>query len=107
MLDRHDIWIGGAVQLSTFQSVPFIAHYDGRRWATYAYRWNDAQDDAELVPAEGLELELTIRDPDAPGGSRSRPWHISGRAECARCHNTDPATLGRESARGRRWSQSP
>lgn len=47
------------------------------------YRWNDSQEDAELVPAEGFDESFTIRD-----GSlvRTQVWHYPGRAECLACH---------------------
>ena len=64
-----------------------ILHYTGRHWNGYSYRWNEDQTDAELVPAEGDELELTVADPQAPDGQRQQLWKFAGRAACARCHN--------------------
>ncbi|MCA9115998.1 MAG: PQQ-dependent sugar dehydrogenase [Planctomycetaceae bacterium] len=64
-----------------------ILHYTGQHWNGYSYRWNDDQTDAELVPADGAELELTVHDAAAPGGQRQQKWTFSGRAACARCHN--------------------
>jgi hypothetical protein len=32
-------------------------------WAGYSYIWNDEQTDAELVPAEGLDREYSLRVP--------------------------------------------
>ncbi|MEZ5432430.1 MAG: hypothetical protein R3F31_14880 [Verrucomicrobiales bacterium] len=32
-----------------------ILHYDGNLWGAYTYRWNEAQTDADLVPASGGE----------------------------------------------------
>jgi putative heme-binding domain-containing protein len=64
-----------------------ILHFDGYDWFAYTYRWNDAQTDAELVPAGGAELELDIVDADAPGGHRKQTWHFASRAQCLVCHN--------------------
>lgn len=59
-----------------------VLHFDGDAWAGYSYRWNANGTDADLVPAEGEEFEVS---PDFwKGGSRYR---IVGRAECMRCHN--------------------
>jgi putative heme-binding domain-containing protein len=64
-----------------------VLHFDGDGWRGYSYRWNDAQTDAELVPAAGADLTLTVSDPKAPGGKRRQTWHFPGRAECLQCHN--------------------
>ena len=48
-------------------------------WAGYSYRWNAAGTDADLVPREGLTVDLP-----ATGGNRS--WRFPGRSECASCH---------------------
>lgn len=50
-----------------------VRHDDGT-WAGYSYRWNEAQDDAQLLPA---------------GGSREvggTTWSFPSRAECLSCH---------------------
>ena len=53
------------------------------------YRWNAAQTDAALVPAEGMDESFDIRD----GGSvRTQEWHYPARSECLVCH-TGPAGL--------------
>ncbi len=59
-------------------------------WRGYTYVWNDAQTDAELLDAKGLDRELTIRDSAAPGGVRKQTWHFPSRSECTLCH-TMPA----------------
>jgi putative heme-binding domain-containing protein len=64
-----------------------ILHFDGLEWFGYTYRWNDAQTDAELVPAAGADMELDIKDTKAPGGRRKQTWHFSSRAQCLMCHN--------------------
>lgn len=51
-----------------------ILHFDGY-WNGYTYRWNEAQTDAELVPAEGIDAEVA-----------GQPWRFHSRAECTRCH---------------------
>ena len=64
-----------------------IMHFDGIHWAAYSYRWNDAQTDADIVPADGADATFDIKDPAAPGGAMRQPWHFFARAECLRCHN--------------------
>ena len=56
-------------------------------WLFATYRWNDAQTDADLVPADGLRDVADV----APGRSHSIP----GVADCAACHGTTrPGPLG-------------
>ncbi len=50
-----------------------VHHDDG--WAGYAYEWNEAQDDAVLLPA-GKRVTL-------PDG---RSWLIPSRSQCLACH---------------------
>jgi putative heme-binding domain-containing protein len=64
-----------------------ILYFDGDNWFGYTYRWNDAQTDAELVPAGGAETELDIVDAAAPGGRRKQTWHFPSRGQCLVCHN--------------------
>ena len=56
-------------------------------WAGYSYEWNDEQTDARLVPKEGKERKLRIRDAAAPGGTRQQTWRFLSRAECMVCHS--------------------
>jgi uncharacterized repeat protein (TIGR03806 family) len=55
-------------------------------WRGYTYVWNDEQTDAELLAGEGLDRKFTIKDADAPGGTREQTWHFPSRAECTLCH---------------------
>ena len=64
-----------------------ILHYDGLLWGAYSYRWNDAQTDAELVPARGDNAIFPVKDPAAAGGSLNQNWRFFSRVECLRCHN--------------------
>jgi uncharacterized repeat protein (TIGR03806 family) len=59
-------------------------------WRGYTYVWNDEQTDATLLDAGGLDRTFTIRDPQAPGGTRQQTWHFPSRSECIGCH-TMPA----------------
>jgi len=56
-----------------------VLHFDGRQWLAYSYVWNEAQTDAELAPAAGLQLEIPV-----DGGVA---WRIHSRTECLQCHN--------------------
>jgi len=64
-----------------------ILHFDGLTWRGYTYAWNEAQTDADLVPAAGRTIELDVVDPAAPRGVRHQRWTFPSRAECLRCHN--------------------
>jgi len=59
----------------------------GANWAGYTYVWNEAQTDAALAPAEGLDQTFTIKDAAAPDGVRRQTWHYPSRAECLVCHS--------------------
>jgi mono/diheme cytochrome c family protein len=50
------------------------------RWLFASYHWNDAQTDAELVPADGLHNAVEV----APGRFHSIP----AVSDCAACHGT-------------------
>ncbi|HXT57297.1 MAG TPA: PQQ-dependent sugar dehydrogenase [Pirellulales bacterium] len=65
-----------------------LLHFDGRDWRGYSYAWNEAQTDAELVGAEGMDRTLLVHDPEAPGGRRRQAWRFASRAQCVICHNT-------------------
>ena len=55
-------------------------------WAGFSYRWNDQQDDAELVPAGGAEAAFELA---AASGERPTPrtWRFPSRSECLACHS--------------------
>lgn len=50
-------------------------------WVGYSYEWNEAQDEATLVPAAGKDIQLT-----GPDGT-TQEWRIPARAECMSCHS--------------------
>lgn len=85
-----------------------IMHYDGRDWHAYTYLWNDRQDDAELVPAEGTTRTFDVNDSNAPGGKRRQTWRVAARNECILCHTSragwlqafTPAELNRDQRYG-------
>jgi glucose/arabinose dehydrogenase len=51
-----------------------VLHFD-TYWRGYTYKWNDAQTDAALVPANGED-----------GSVGGQPWRFHSREECMRCH---------------------
>ncbi len=57
------------------------------RWVGYSYVWNNAQTDATLVGAAGLDRTLRIKDRGSPGGVRKQVWHYPSRNECMFCHS--------------------
>src|SRR5690606_1386957 len=70
-----------------------ILHFDHDTWKAYTYRWNEEQTDAALVPAEGAQLSLTVKDPRAPGGKLVQPWRFVSRTECILCHTTRAGSI--------------
>ncbi|MCA9040333.1 MAG: PQQ-dependent sugar dehydrogenase [Planctomycetaceae bacterium] len=56
-------------------------------WLGYSYLWNEEQTEATLVEKNGRKVELAEADPDQPGQTRKRTWHIPSRAECMSCHS--------------------
>jgi uncharacterized repeat protein (TIGR03806 family) len=68
-----------------------ILHMDGDTWKAYAYLWNDQQSDAELAPADGLDLLLEVDG--GQGGKRKQVWHVASRAECILCHTTRAGSI--------------
>jgi len=81
-----------------------LLHYNGDDWSAYTYLWNDEQSDANLVGAEGVDLQLTVADPKAPNRTRRQSYRVASRTECLLCHTTrggsiygfTPAQLNRE-----------
>lgn len=67
-----------------------ILHYDGRNWNAYSYAWNPQQTDAELVPATGRDVPLTVTSTQGP---RQLNYHIAARSECILCHTTRAGSL--------------
>jgi uncharacterized repeat protein (TIGR03806 family) len=61
--------------------------HQGGEWFGYSYAWDESQTDAHLVPKEGQERKLRIRDAAAIGGTRQQTWHYLSRAECMVCHS--------------------
>lgn len=53
-----------------------VLHYESNEWRPYSYVWNEAQDEATLAPAEGMEVDF--------GSYRHR---VASRVECRICHN--------------------
>jgi putative heme-binding domain-containing protein len=57
-----------------------LLHFDGIDWQPYTYAWNDAQTDAELVPAGGGEKEVAV-------GQEKMVWPLQSRSQCRLCHS--------------------
>ena len=59
-------------------------------WVGYSYLWNEAQTEADLVAAEGLDREYTIAvagTDGQPATTRHQTWRFPSRAECMVCHS--------------------
>jgi putative heme-binding domain-containing protein len=63
-----------------------ILHFDGSLCGTYTYRWNEEQNDATLVAAQGEEAEFRVKDSHSPEGFTQQKWRFFSRSECGRCH---------------------
>lgn len=63
-----------------------ILHFDGEAIQGYTFAWRDDQSDADLVPADGGETLLRIRDANF-GGIRPQNWTFASRVQCGQCHN--------------------
>jgi uncharacterized repeat protein (TIGR03806 family) len=53
-------------------------------WVGYTYRWNDAEDDAELL-LEALDEDFDV---SLPGVDPLQTWHYPGPSECLGCHTS-------------------
>jgi uncharacterized repeat protein (TIGR03806 family) len=58
-------------------------------WSGYSYVWNDAQDDAVLVPPEGTAIQLPSDAATTPTDEQpvSRTWRVPSRTDCMACHS--------------------
>jgi putative heme-binding domain-containing protein len=70
-----------------------VLHQDRGTWRAYNYIWNDEQTDAALANPDGSDRELSVQDPDAPGGRMKQTWHHAGRTECLICHTTRAGSI--------------
>lgn len=70
-----------------------LLHYDVDTWKAYNYIWNEDQTDAALAPDKASTATLTIRDRQAPGGTRRQTWHHVSRKQCIICHTTRAGTV--------------
>jgi len=57
-----------------------ILHFEGVDWRPYTFAWRDDQADADLVPAEGAEQEVS-------DGAQKRLWQFPSRSQCMSCHS--------------------
>ncbi|MBT6154197.1 MAG: hypothetical protein HOL01_11515 [Planctomycetaceae bacterium] len=62
-----------------------VLHFEHDRWNAYAYLWNAAGTDAELVAPDGADLPLQIKNQS--GTITEHTWHTSTVNECRLCHN--------------------
>lgn len=84
-----------------------ILHFTGADWYGYSYLWNDDQTDAELAPAGGTTVSLSIGAADGSERPHRRSYRVASRTECLMCHTTrggslygfTPAQLNRPVAR--------
>ncbi|HEY2415141.1 MAG TPA: PQQ-dependent sugar dehydrogenase [Pirellulaceae bacterium] len=57
-----------------------LLHYDGQDWQPYTYVWREDQTDADLVPADGSEKEVSV-------GGKKMTWPLFSRSQCRLCHS--------------------
>lgn len=58
----------------------------GPEWTGVTYVWDKDQQDASLVPEEGLSISLPIHKPGETGAASIKKWRFPSRQECLRCH---------------------
>jgi putative heme-binding domain-containing protein len=58
-----------------------LLHFDGMDWHAYTFAWRDDQADADLVPADGDEKEVS-------DGKQKRVWPFHSRSQCMSCHSS-------------------
>jgi len=63
-----------------------LLHLEAATWRPYTYAWNEAQDDALLVDATGVNQVLRLAASSSEPASREQTWRFASRSECARCH---------------------
>ncbi len=63
----------------------FIVQQDAGGVYGMTYRWDEDQQDAVLVPEEGLDESFLIEE---NGTFREQVWRYPGRSECLGCHTT-------------------
>ena len=70
----NDTVLAKTIRLNNRKVETQVLHFDGF-WKGYTYRWNEAQTDAELVPAGGQDTII-----------EGQSWRFHSREECMRCH---------------------
>ena len=58
-----------------------LLHFDGEDWQPYTYAWRADQTDADLVPADGAEKEVSM-------GGQKVVWPLFSRSQCRLCHSS-------------------
>ena len=82
LLKTFDLQAPGAPRVET----RLLARHADGRWAGYTYAWDDAQEDATLVPLSSLPEARTIA---------GEPWQLPTRQQCRGCHTPQAGhTLG-------------
>src|SRR5207253_8399127 len=57
-----------------------LLHFDGVDWHPYTFAWRDDQSDADLVPDDGDEQEISV-------GDKKLTWPLQSRSQCRLCHS--------------------
>ena len=63
------------------------------QWYGYSYKWNKAQNDADLVPAAGFDDTIRVW-PNGKGAGKvsvMKKWRFPGRNQCDQCHRVSYA----------------
>jgi len=67
-----------------------VLQFENGVWHPYAYRWNSAGTDAELISPIGTSGPVSWPDSHNPDTLVERTWHTSAINECRLCHNAGP-----------------
>jgi len=87
----------GTVMLKNFSfdnkvvETRLFIHHDAQTWVGYSYRWDEAQTEATINPAEDPTKVMFNT------GTRTVPWVYPSRTQCMKCHDAKAgSTLGPE-----------
>ncbi len=76
--DPKDLTTGKAKLVET----RLFIRFSEKLWAGYSYRWDEAQTDATLVPADRVSAMFNT-------GKRIVPWNYPSRTDCIKCHTVE------------------
>lgn len=80
----REVVVEGDVRLRRIETQ--LLHYTGIAWQPYCYVWDESQNDAVLIDADGGSSELEVPGGRGEGSTRVLQWRHHSRSECRACH---------------------